>query len=158
MATNQGQVTDADRRAAFISQVRTSWDRWVGTINALTADQAHQPNTSGRWSVKDLIGHVATWDGMAIEKIDSILAGRARDASEETTDDFNARTAAEFQGVALDALKEGMHQTHSRLMDALAGLDGTPEERFGWIEAAITEDTWQHYDEHCQQVTDRFST
>src|SRR5688500_3532415 len=73
-------------RDEFLARVHASWARWLATIDGLTDDQLQAPGTCSEWSVKDLIGHVATWDGIAIDKVHGIRAGADRVAVNEPVD------------------------------------------------------------------------
>ncbi len=156
MMDTNANIQNEDRRETFIARIQVSWESWLAAADVLPDDQLLQPDTCGPWSVKDLIGHVTTWDGVAVDKVQGIMAGAARPETSETVDAFNARTAHAFRHDSLDDLRQRMHVGHARLMEALDGTAMASDEAFGWIVWAIAEDTWQHYDEHRQQVADRF--
>jgi uncharacterized protein (TIGR03083 family) len=139
-------------RDEFMARMHSSWTRWLAAIEGLTEDQAQTPGTCGEWSVKDLIGHVAVWDTIAIDKIQGILAGAERPVVAETTDEFNARTAEAFRDESLHELRARMNLVHARLIRVLEEMSDVSDEQVHWVSRAISDDTWQHYDEHCQQV------
>lgn len=140
----------------MIALIQSSWDRWVAALSALSPEQLNQANTCGAWSGRDLIGHVAVWDGVATDKIRGILAGAEREDTGETLDAFNERTAREFQAASLDGLIERMHRTHENLLVTLGSAAGATDETVQWIEHAIADDTWKHYDQHRQHLVERF--
>jgi hypothetical protein len=149
-------LSGAERRDAMIALIRSSWDRWVSVLHSLTPEQLNQANICGSWSAKDLIGHVAVWDGVAAGKVRGILAGAEREDTGETLDAFNERTAREFQTVRLDDLVERMHRTHERFLGTLGSAEGASDEMIQGVEHAVADDTWKHYDQHRRQLVDRF--
>lgn len=156
MPNIEGGLSGEERYDAVTALVRSSWDRWVSVLRALTPEQLNQANTCGAWSGRDLIGHVAVWDEVAADKIRGILAGAEREDTGETLDAFNERTAQEFQTVWLDDLVERMHRTHERFLDTLGTAAVASDEMVQGIEHAVADDTWKHYDQHRQQLVDRF--
>jgi uncharacterized protein (TIGR03083 family) len=145
-------------RDEFLARIHVSWAQWLAAIDNLTDLQVQAPGTCGEWSVKDLIGHVAVWDSVAIDKVQGILAGADRPDVVETTDAFNSRTTEALREEPLDEMRESMGLVHSRLMRVLEDMADVSDEQFLWINRVISEDTWQHYDEHRQQVIEAFPT
>jgi hypothetical protein len=139
-------------RDQFIARIHAGWAHWLASIDGLTEDQVRAPGTCGEWSVKDLMGHVATWDNVALDKVRGILAGADRPDVSETMDEFNARAAAALRAEPVDALRERMTLAHAQLMGALEGMTDISDEVAQWVQYAIAEDTWQHYEEHRQVV------
>jgi uncharacterized damage-inducible protein DinB len=142
-------------REEYIARVHASWARWLATIDALTPEELHQPNVCGHWSTKDLIGHIAAWDTAAVDKLRRIVAGEGHPDEGESVDEFNARTAEAFKDTPLDELLERMARLHALLVESLESTEA-PDEVFQWVIYATEDDTWKHYDEHRQQVIDRF--
>jgi hypothetical protein len=103
-----------------------------------------------------LLGHIATWDQVAIDRVRAILRDEPRPTLDVPIDDYNGRAVAAQQDLSSSALRELMDQTHANL---LAALDEAATASAGQLEEIVKAtpgDTWEHYDEHRQQVVARF--
>jgi hypothetical protein len=96
-------------------------------MDGLTDEQLETPATigDGDWSAKDLIGHVASWEELAL---DWLRTGAAPDPAQPPTDEFNAQNVASKRDLSLDRLREESAQTHAALLAAIEQLD---DERWG---------------------------
>lgn len=155
MPSHDAEEFGAEKYHEFIALSETSWSRWLATVNSLSNEQIHQPGTCGDWSVKDLIGHIAVWENVAIDKIRAILED-AMPTFSESLDEFNDRTAKEFRDLSLDDLLANMHKTHERLLGAFESASRSSNDILDRVEWAIAEDAWKHYDEHRRQIIARF--
>jgi hypothetical protein len=83
----------------------------------------------GDWSAKDLIGHIATWEELALRAIDEWRGGEIPwvETSEGPfsapatgkIDAVNARTVAEKRALSLQETRDRARDIHSRLMRSL---------------------------------------
>jgi DinB superfamily len=78
----------------------------------------------GEWSAKDLIGHLATWEQIALRTIDEWRSGVAPwiTTGPETTDEINERTVAEKAQRSLDSVRSEAASVHRELVLALQRL------------------------------------
>ena len=140
----------------YLSKIELSWNRWIAALDQLDDDQIVASGTCGDWSVKDMIGHVAVWDEVAIEKTESILSSANRQPPAESLDAFNDRTWKAFRDRSLSDLKDWMVETHARMIVAIRNAIGATNEQRERLEYATVDDTWKHYDTHREQVVARF--
>lgn len=153
MTELNNQITSREELVALIDD---RWVRWCRAIDHLSPEEIESPGTCGHWSAKDLVGHVATWDQVAVDNLQRILRGEARPPWDETVDEFNERMASSLEHEPVAALRTMMDQTHAQLRDMLDGASGASAEQVQAILEALPADTWEHYDEHRQQVAGRF--
>jgi hypothetical protein len=82
-----------------------------------------RPSTigGGEWSAKDLIGHLATWEQIALRTIDEWRSGVDPwiTAGPETTDEINERTVTEKAQRSLDSVRSEAASVHRELILAL---------------------------------------
>jgi hypothetical protein len=103
------------------------------------------------WSAKDVIAHVATWDGEAMKALPLIMQGR-RPPRYGGVDNFNARQYESNARLSLPEARELLIVTHQRLLDLLATV---PESWFATetrFRHRLRLDTWSHYPEHTEAI------
>jgi hypothetical protein len=86
----------------------------------------------GDWSAKDLLGHLATWEELALRTLREFQGGEtpwieADDGPFSApgtvkVDAFNARTVAEKQQQSLGEVRSGAERTHRELIDAIQAM------------------------------------
>ena len=135
---------------ALTARVEESWQRWQDALGRIPVDQLSTAAVCGEWTAKDLMGHVAVWDAVAIEKIREVHEGVPW--QRVATDERNAREAAARADQPLDAQRAEMQMTHQRLLAALAGAERLPADTIERIGEAIAEDTWEHYAVHTAEL------
>ncbi len=116
----------------------------------MPVDELSTALVCGEWTTKDLMGHVAVWDAVAIDKIREIHEGVPWQRI--ATDERNAREAAARADQPLDAQRAEMQMTHQRLLSALAAVEHLPADTLAQIGDAIAEDTWDHYADHTAEL------
>jgi uncharacterized protein (TIGR03083 family) len=105
-------------------------------LAGISPDQLEAPATigDGEWSAKDLVGHLTTWEEIALAAIDEWRAGE-RPAIEDTFamgggDALNADEVARKSTRTAPELLEAFDEVHGWLRERLRGV--TPEE---WTKA-----------------------
>ncbi len=132
-----------------LRRIAASWDGWVAALKGIPEDRMTEPGVCGAWSVKDLIGHVASWDADALADVERIMTG-----APEQPQDVQARNEASAAANAtrsLEDLRTELARNHEAVVVALRGL-AADDPRTLAICRAIAEDTWEHYDDHAAQV------
>ncbi|MDP8955744.1 MAG: ClbS/DfsB family four-helix bundle protein [Actinomycetota bacterium] len=86
----------------------------------------------GDWSAKDLIGHLASWEELALRSLGEWRRGEVpwveredgplRGPGTEAIDAFNARAVAEKQRLSLDDVRRGAQEIHQRLVAEISAL------------------------------------
>jgi hypothetical protein len=94
----------------------------------LSESQLIEPSTigGGDWSAKDLIGHIALWEEIALVTMEAWLRGK-RPPIEETftvrgTDDLNAWNQDRKRTWPLERVWADSEGTHRRLVSAIANM------------------------------------
>jgi hypothetical protein len=109
----------------------------AGALDALLRRLSEKTATArgtiggGAWSAKDLVGHIETWEEVALGAIDDVLAGRTPSIRQVVTDEasldrFNAREVERKAGAGWQDALSSFHRTNARLVERVRGL--TPEE------------------------------
>src|SRR5262249_25450413 len=76
------------------------------------------------WSVRDLIGHLASWEGRALEAIDAWRASRPLQVliGVRGVDELNERNIAAWRGKRPSRVRTDADAIHARLLAAIDGL------------------------------------
>jgi hypothetical protein len=121
-------------REEAVRTLQDGQDRVDALVEGLSEAQLTRPGTigGGDWSAKDLIGHLATWEEVALRTLREFQMGEMpwieRDggpfAAPATgrVDAFNARTIAEKQRQPLAKVLARAGHTHRELIDQIQGL------------------------------------
>ena len=142
------------KRERLFGQLEGEWTRLMESLSKLPDNALNEPGAVGHWSVRDLLGHITTWEEEALTALPVILEGRSlpRYASYGGIDAFNAREQDHKLGYTLAELKRDLAATHERLMSYLASVPETAYAQEGRFLRRLRQDTYGHYREHTAQV------
>jgi len=126
--------------AELIAETESAWANLMGIIDDVPAERLTESGACGRWSVKDIIGHLAFWDGFEADHVADRQAGLEVDW-QRLNDEAEAMNA---ERPVVD-LKAAMAANHTRLM---AMLRADPD---------LDISTWRtlthdHYAEHIAEL------
>jgi hypothetical protein len=138
-------------REQLISRIERHWGDFNAAFGGLSDAELTHPGVVERWSVKDLMAHVATWEGEALKALPVIMQGR-RPPRYGGVDNFNARQNDANSRLSLDEARELLQQSHERLLDFLGGIPQSWYETETRFRHRLRLDTWGHYPEHTQAI------
>ena len=80
-------------RAQTLARIESVWSDFTNVIDSVPDELIDVPGAVGSWSVKDVIGHVATWDREALDALRQFVDDRDSRAlvSWPDVDEFNAQ-------------------------------------------------------------------
>lgn len=139
----------------LLAKIDRSWAALVETYAGLTEAQMTQSGVTGDWSVKDILGHVTTWEEEALKHLPHVLAGKRPPKYSDLyggIDAFNALKAEENRKLSLGEVLARFDEVHGRL---LAYLETAPAEQIATetrFRRRIRLDTYSHYPIHTQAI------
>ena len=137
-------------RKQLLNRLDRPWRAFTEAFTGLDESFLTAPEIEG-WSVKDLIGHISSWEGETLKALPLVLEGR-RPPRYGGIDRFNAGQIERRRGRDLaDVLKE-LADTHSRL---IRYLEAAPEAAFATetrFRHRLRLDTYSHYPEHTEVI------
>ena len=140
-------------RHEIVSKVEGAWSELKRVLDRVPDDEIEVPGVVGAWSVRDLMGHVATWDAEAHRTLRQFLIDG--DASSlvawADVDEFNARESERKSATSVAEIYRSLAQTHLELVELLSGLDEADFAR-NEVETRIRIDTYDHYPDHGDQI------
>lgn len=139
-------------RDQILQEIATEWMELQGLLANVPAGRIEAHPLVGNWSVKDLMGHITTWEAEAMMNIEGFLGHPSRQMrTYPDVDGFNERTVAEKRAVSLEEARRDLVETHTRLVQLLEGL---PAAAFDQEPVAhrIQLDSYGHYKEHSETL------
>ncbi len=99
-------------------------------VAQLSDEEAARPATigGGDWSAKDLMGHIARWNEIAIEALGSWRKGERPSVEDVWGDGIDALNAENYErgkAASTEQARERLWRSHEALADAIRGMDNT---------------------------------
>ncbi len=138
-------------REQLISRIERGWGAFNDAYAGLSEASLIEAGVVERWSVKDLITHVATWEEEALKALPIIMQGK-RPPRYGGVDSFNARQNAANSRLSLQEAHEALRRSHQSLLDFVATLPEPWYETETRFRHRLRLDTWSHYREHTQAI------
>ena len=121
------------------------------------------PGVTGPWSIKDLLAHMAAWEGRVVAWAEGIQEGRKPTPAPWPTGlDEDQENAIIFEGNrerSLQDVLEGWRQTHRKVIDAVRTMseDELFVQKIEWLgdvpfADAIAGNSYEHQLEHADQI------
>ena len=134
--------------AGLLRRLKANWDEWLFALAGLPVSRLTEPGVAGDWSVHDLMGHVAVWEGLALDRTRRLITGEVVERVDWRT--INSRGVAERAGRSGMALRADMERTHGQLVAFIGGLTRA-ELRMTGLRSRLRS-TATHSQEHAAQV------
>ncbi len=110
-------------RQALLAVVEDSWRQLDAAIADLDQAMMVEPGVVETWSIKDLLGHVAAWEQMALRHVDHYRRGEALGGQAEfTVDGYNASESARRRDWPLARTRDEVAETRQRLRTMLESM------------------------------------
>ncbi len=133
--------------------VDDSWRWFKRALEPLTTADMEVAGVCGEWSVKDILGHIATWEA----QVTAALFDGAPGSVGADPDAFNAAERDRLAGLSVPEMVTRLDETHRALGRA---LEDAGEEVFApghVLRSEIDSGTVLHYEEHGNQVRSWFA-
>ena len=143
------------QKQQLLDRIEKQWAALKDSYAGLSAAQMEQGGVGGEWSVKDILGHVTTWEEECLEHLPTIQAGGTPPRYSVThggIDAFNAKKTEEKRRLSLAEILEQLDTVHHRLVEYIQAAPDeliTNETRF---RRRIRLDTYSHYPTHAQTI------
>ena len=144
MAARTSAALTRWRRQA-VRRMAASRAATLALVARLPEPEIHRPRTQDRWSVKDVLWHIAFW-------WDDLKKGLERnwvdEADEDDTDEVNAREQAASRVLPYVEVRAELDDARIRLLETWGRIPGDDERG---AEVFLSE-TIEHYEEHEPQI------
>jgi hypothetical protein len=154
----------ATDKSTMLEQVRNGWWRLQNVLDQLTQNEMNDVHVEDRWTVKDVIAHLAFWESNLLGWLNEAAQGQRPSRpdsglTDPVIDEMNAANyRAHVHRPIHDVLKDAA-ETHEALMEALLHLPEDPNDRSyrvweneeqPW--SVIAGNTYEHYEEHIEPI------
>ncbi len=109
-------------KSKVLDRLQEDWLAFKFAVDDVPEDKLEMSGVAGDWSVKDLIGHIVTWEEVGIKRAKDVSQEREYEKPYDNVDDFNVEEAARKAHLSLKAIKSQFLQVHERYMDLLRGI------------------------------------
>ena len=143
------------KKQHLLDTLDKAWQQFKESYRGLTDAQISQPGVIGEWSVKDIIGHVTTWEEEALKALALILQGQRLPRYKDLYGGLNAFNALMTEKKRLLSLSEILKQSEITHQKLVAYISSAPDEMFTTetrFRRRIRLDTYSHYPEHTKAI------
>ena len=131
----------------WLELLDSAWTRWLEALDRVDPPRRDEKVLDDNWSIKDLVAHALFWDAEVLTDIQRWQHDRPLVSNDWQR--MNDENHAAHKDRPYDLLRVEMHLVHQTVRDAIMQLPADiPEE----LIERIAVDTWDHYDEHAQQI------
>ena len=140
-------------KESALRQMEEQWNRLLGLAWGLSNEAQQHPNAAGDWSVRDVIGHIATWDRELVNVGRYLASGEKTDyGDDKAIHHYNDAEVARQRSLTQRQLWDEVTQSHQQLVQFLQGLPKEPFHLGTYSGGWIATDSWGHYSEHRQDL------
>jgi hypothetical protein len=142
-------------RQQLLKQLEKGWTAVKKCYAGLSESQMMEPGVVGDWSVKDILGHISTWEEEALKYLPLILNGRRPprySVQYGGINAFNARMVAKKRSWPLLEVLKQLDDTHAQLLNYIHSV---PEDQFTRetrFRRRLRLDTYAHYPKHVRGI------
>jgi hypothetical protein len=142
-------------REHLLQRIDKAWTALEESYSGLSESHMAEPGVTGAWSVKDILGHVTTWEEEALKYLPVILGG-GRPPRYSTRfggiDAFNAQMSEQKRGLSTSEVLRQLEEVHDRLLDYARGAPEEQLTRETRFRRRLRLDTWSHYPIHTRAI------
>jgi uncharacterized protein (TIGR03083 family) len=150
-------------REELLRQIRTEREALERVLARVPAEQMTEPMLDGDWSVKDVLAHIAAWEGLMVGWVEESLRGQTPErpvTGDDWVDQLNARLYKQYRETPLPEVQALFASSYERAYQTARQL--SEEElfepgHFAWREGRplfelIGGNTCWHYPEHREMI------
>jgi hypothetical protein len=143
------------KKQQLLDKIDLAWTDFKASFAGLSEAQMMQPGVSGEWSVKDILGHVTTWEEEALKHLPSILENKQPPRYADLyggIDAFNAMMTQKKRSLSLTEIMIWLDDTHQKVVEFISNA---PDEQIATetrFRRRIRLDTYSHYPVHTTSI------
>ncbi|MBN1565021.1 MAG: ClbS/DfsB family four-helix bundle protein [Anaerolineae bacterium] len=150
-------------KSEIITDLRAARATLQQAIDGLSDDHMLRPGVVGIWSIKDVLGHLVSWEAelvTALARLEQHKQHPPRIVEIEDIDEWNAEQYSQNAPRPLANILEDFAGVHRHLIQAIDDLDDRvldDNRRFPWMEGEplsylIAENAIWHEEEHADEI------
>ena len=135
-----------------LAHIDEEWHTLLDVLARVRPGRMGYGGVADRWSVKDILGHLMTWEYEVLHAIEANASGETAPLRDGDLDEWNETAAASLRPTSLAVILIQMGETHGRLVSTLQAMPRGDVFASAEIARLIREDTWEHYREHRDEI------
>lgn len=152
-------------KAELLEKLAANRDQLLDAVAGLSEEQMTTVPVVGEWTIKDVVGHIAYWEGVILDHVrESYAEGRPRPMRDDENDDIvNPREAAKRKHRPWARVQAEFANVRAALIGKIESLSESDlsfqvpnpwwnETRFYSVGQMVEEDAVGHCREHTEQV------
>jgi uncharacterized protein (TIGR03083 family) len=146
----------------LIAAIETAWERLQAALGDLSDEQMTRQPVTGRWTIKDLLAHIAVWESRLVTNLYKVERGVPPEVNitPAQVDRLNEQFYREQKDRPLERVLEDIHAVHLALLNRLESMPDnvlTDPRQFKWMKgqplgSLVAEDSFEHYREHAEEI------
>lgn len=157
-------MTLATDKPTMLERTQDGWSRLLRAVELMTENEMTEIQLEGRWTVKDILSHIAFWEDRLLLRLTDALAGRPAPRpegglTEGQVDALNEENYHNQAALDIHTILARSAEIHASLMEQLVRLPDDPHDEFYTVWwggeppwALIAGDTYEHYEEHLPAI------
>jgi uncharacterized protein DUF1706 len=144
-------------KAGFLERMRVGRQKLNEALSGLTEDQIANDLVTPQWAMRDLLAHLAAWQGEALRWVEQAAHGEEiGPLINQSVDEWNAHRVAERRRLPVVEVMQEFNENHDHLLAALEQwpADAAPLGPDGWNETANLWWLTEHDEEHLPMIAD----
>jgi len=153
-------------KTELIEALEDGREELLEMIEDLPDETLLEPGVMGDWSIKDILAHLAQWEGQTVTLLFQARRGIEQPStvhfSEETTDAINARWYEQSKSRSLAMVMNDFRAVRKqtiRRINEFSKEELNDPNHFAWLKGVplaelILSDTVEHEDEHADYIRD----
>lgn len=150
-------------KADLIDNLEREWEALEAAIDGLDDQQMIEIAVIGKWTVKDILAHIAVWESKLVTdlfKIDRGVTPELPTLSDAQVEQLNERYYAEQKDRSIERILEDIQGVHLALLNRLEDFSEkalSDPKKYKWMNGKplsewISDDSYVHYHEHAQDI------
>jgi len=144
-------------KADFLNLLNKRWQELLDSFAGLDPQQMLIPGVVGTWTVKDVLGHVTSWEQETLSTLPEILTGNPAPVYSQlygSIDALNAYMVLLKNRQTLEEVLSDLEKVHSKLLQFLEEADPALFLDENPFLIRLSMDTTEQYPEHAQAIRD----
>ncbi len=150
-------------KTEILAALKSEREKFMDTIDGLSAEAMREPGVVGKWSVKDIVSHISQWEAEMVRLLFEASQGQKPTTihfSEKETDIVNSEWQQEAASRPLERVMadfQAVRKQTIRRVEGLSQQDLSDPNRYPWLrgqplENWIAGDSFDHEAEHAAQI------
>ena len=145
-------VKEANNKQSLLKDIQSEWKKLARSIEGLSDEQLLDVQSIGAWSIKDLQGHISSWEEEVIDMLQVQLSGQEANFAPRLVEEWNEFEVARKNDIPLNEIQKAFNQTHQRLEKLAWELPEGLFEDMTRIRLALEAEVWGHLVQHRSQI------